>query len=117
MKPLLLVVCSMTAAWAAMTAIYLQSTAQRERLGLRPQSPAERRAFIAVASGLLVLSMVAAVTRDGPSFGLVLWLSQAGIFGLALLCLAPYAAIAGIKRGALISGLAAVLLSSLAFWL
>ncbi|MBC7858540.1 MAG: DUF3325 family protein, partial [Burkholderiaceae bacterium] len=88
--PLLLAAGSACAAWAGMAALAFQSPNQRHRMGLIEQAAGRRRCFIAAAAALLALSLGAAIAADGAALGMVLWLCQAGMLGLALIGALPY---------------------------
>jgi hypothetical protein len=90
MKQTLFFFGSALAAWAGMAALCFQSPSQRHRMGLCEQTRRQRRPFIAAAVALLAMSLAAAVAANGASFGIVLWLCQTGVLGLALVCLLPY---------------------------
>ncbi|HYD78837.1 MAG TPA: DUF3325 family protein [Paucimonas sp.] len=105
MKPLLLAAASAFAALAGMAALCFQSPSQRHRMGLPEQARGRRCWFAAAGAAMLAISLIAAIAADGPSFGIVLWLCQAGIIGLFMILLLPYA-IAWVIR---VSGVAAIL--------
>lgn len=91
MKSSLLACASALAVWAGMAVLCFQSSSQRRRLALRELSGSEPLRYFAAASALIGLSLAAAVAADGVQFGLLLWLCQAGMLGLALICALPFA--------------------------
>lgn len=91
MKVLLMAAGSALAVWAGMAVLCFRSSSQRRRLGLREQSGREQWRFTMAATALIAISLAAAVVADGAQFGLVLWLCQAGMLGLALICSLPFA--------------------------
>jgi hypothetical protein len=91
MKTLLFAAASTCAAWAGMAALCYRSSNQRHRMGLPAQAPELGRWFALAGTALLALSLAGAVAADGLSFGIVLWLCQAGMLGLAMICMLPYA--------------------------
>lgn len=110
MKTQLLTMASGLAAWAGMAVLCFRSSSQRRRLGLRQQTWVEQWRYTVGALVLLVLSLVAAVSADGARFGVLLWLCQAGLLSLTLICALPFA------RGFLTaSAWVAALLALLAF--
>lgn len=92
MTPQLLAAASLLAAWSGMTVLCFASRNQRHRMHLPEQQDGQRRGYRAAAVLLLSASLLAAVTTNGTSFGIVLWICQAGLAGLALVCVLPYAA-------------------------
>ena len=92
MTPQLLEAASMLAAWSGMTTFCFASRNQRHRMHLPEQQDVQRWTYRAAAVLLLATSLLAAVTANGASFGIVLWICQAGLAGLALVCVLPYAA-------------------------
>jgi len=91
MKALLMATGGALAAWTGMMLLYFQSSSQRRRMGLREQSGRQQWRFIAAATAWIAMSLAAAVAADGVQFGLLLWLCQAGMLGLALICSLPFA--------------------------
>jgi hypothetical protein len=106
---------SLLAAWAAMTGFAFQAPSQRHRLGLAPQRRARRALHALAASALLALSLAAAMQANGKAFGLVLWLCQACVLGLAATCLFPYAQ-RMLTRSSAVAALAAPLLFGLTWF-
>jgi hypothetical protein len=115
MSPLLLAAGSALAAWAGMAALCFQSSSQRHRMGLREQTRGQQRRFIAAGSALLAVSLAAAIAADGVSFGIVLWLCQAGILGAVLICWLPYS-MAGVVASARCAAAAVPLLLAVGNW-
>ncbi|WP_167092759.1 DUF3325 family protein [Massilia frigida] len=87
----LLSLASAITAWAAMAVLCARSATQRCRMGLPDQAPAQSLAWALAGVTLLLVSMAAAVIASGASFGILLWLCQAGVLGLLMICLLPYA--------------------------
>lgn len=107
---------SALAAWAGMAVLCFQSSSQRHRMGLREQTRAQQWRFIAAGMALLATSLSAAIAVDSASFGIVLWLCQAGILGLALIFWLPYS-MSGVTRSARFSAAATPLLLAAGSWL
>ncbi|HYD60856.1 MAG TPA: DUF3325 family protein [Noviherbaspirillum sp.] len=106
---------SALAAWAGMAALCFQSSSQRHRMGLREQTRGQQQRFIAAGSALLAISLAAAIAADGVSFGIVLWLCQAGILGAALICWLPYS-MTGVVTSARCAAATAPLLLAAGNW-
>lgn len=115
MSPLLIAAGSTLAAWAGMAALCFQSPSQRHRLGLREQTRRQQQGFIATGSALLAVSLASAIAVDGVSFGVTLWLCQAGILGLALVFWLPYS-MPGVVRSARCAVAVAPLLLAAGNW-
>jgi hypothetical protein len=90
MSTLLLGIWSAAAAFMGMAALCVQSKNQRHRMGWREQTVQQRCIFVALGALLLAASLAMAVRVNGLSFGIVLWLCQTGVLGLALICSLPY---------------------------
>ena len=116
MKPVLLAAGSVLAAWAGMAVLCFQSSNQRHRMGLKEQTRCERWRFATAGAMLLALSLIAAITADGASFGIVAWLCQAGILGLILICMLPYS-IAWVTKTSRAAACVAPLLLIVGVWL
>lgn len=116
MKALLLAAGSALAVWAGMAVLCFRSSSQRRRLGLREQTGRERWRFSMAATALIGISLAAAVVADGAQFGLVLWLCQAGMLGLALICTLPFARTA-VTASACVAALLAPPLLVAASWM
>jgi hypothetical protein len=114
MKPILLGTASALAAWASMAILCFRSSSQRHRMGLREQGKRQRRQYLAAAILLLSLSLLAATAVDGTSFGILLWICQTGIVGLALLCALPYS-VTAVTRTSRAAALLAPVLFALAY--
>lgn len=91
MKPVIFAFASALAAWAGMAALCFQSASQRYRMGLPAQGHGRRLGLALGGAALLGMSLAASLAVDGASFGSVLWLCQAGILGLLLVGVLPYA--------------------------
>jgi hypothetical protein len=91
MNALLMAAGSAMAAWSGMAVLCFQSASQRRRLGLHAHSAGEKWRFTMAATALIGMSLAAAVAADGVQFGLILWLCQAGLLGLGLICCLPFA--------------------------
>lgn len=102
MKALLLATGSAMAVWAGMAVLNFRSSSQRRRLGLREQTVSEQFGFSLAGTAMIAISLAAAIAADGVQFGLLLWLGQAGMLGLALICALPFApaAVTASARGA-----------------
>lgn len=90
MKPVLLAMASLFASWAGMVVLCFASPTQRHRMGLAEQGARQRRNCVMAAILLFFFSLLAAIAADGTAFGIVLWICQAGLAGLALVCMLPY---------------------------
>lgn len=90
MKPVLLAAASLFASWAGMSALCFGSPTQRHRMGLPEQDRWQRRRLAAAGILLIFLSLLAATAADGAAFGIVLWICQTGLAGLALIGMLPY---------------------------
>lgn len=86
-----LVLASVLAAWAGISAFALQSPTQRHRSHLPPQRRATRLAYMSGGMALFAISLFAALGHSNLSFAIVLWICQAGVLGVAWTCLLPYA--------------------------
>lgn len=113
----MLTCASLAAAWAGMAVLYFRSAIERQRQGLPAQSTRRRCFLLVLGAGLLALSLALSVLSDGASFGAVLWLSQTGIVGLALICWKPYAKTTAIRHSAFISWVVSAVLVASAAWL
>jgi len=111
----LMAVGSALAGWAGMAVLCFQSSSQRRRLGLSEHSSRERSHFIFAGTVLLAISLAAAITADGGQFGILLWLCQVGMLGLALICCLPFARTA-VTASAWASAVLAPLLLATASW-
>lgn len=116
MTALLLSVGSALAVWACMAVLSFQSSSQRRRLGLPEHTGRERWRFILAGAVLIVLSLAAAIAADGVQFGIVLWLCQVGMLGVALICCLPFARTA-VTASAWAAALLAPLLLASATWM
>ncbi len=116
MNALLMAAGSACAAWAGMAVLCFQSSSQRRRLGLREQSGREQGRFILAGTALIVISLVAAVSADGSQFGVLLWLCQTGMLGMALICSLPFARTA-VTASARLAALLAPLSLAAAAWM
>lgn len=116
MSQILLDVVSILGAWSAMVALCFRSSTQRHRMGLREQSHWQRRYFLAAAIAMLSVSLGAAIASNGVSFGIVLWLCQASVLGIALICWLPYSA-SSVARSGAVSAMGASLLILVVSWL
>lgn len=116
MKALLMAAGSALAAWAGMMLLCYQSPSQRRRMGLRAQTGLEQWRFIMAATALIAMSLAAAIVADGVQFGLLLWLCQVGMLGLALICSLPFAKTA-VTASAFVAALLAPLLLAAAGWM
>lgn len=90
MTSFLLAGASLLGAFGGMALLCFQSPNQRHRSRLPEQTPGVRLQFILVGVTLLVISLGSAIGGQGVSFGMVLWLCQAGLVGLAMICCLPY---------------------------
>ena len=108
MTALLMAAGSALAVWAGMAVLCFQSSSQRRRLGLRELTSPEQWRFIMAGTALIAVSLAAAVAADGVQFGMLLWLCQVGVLGLALICCLPFA-----RAAVTASAWAAALLSPL----
>ena len=108
MTALLMAAGSALAVWAGMAVLCFQSSSQRRRLGLRELTSPEQWRFIMAGTALIAVSLAAAIAADGVQFGMVLWLCQVGMLGLALICCLPFA-----RAAVTASAWAAALLSPL----
>jgi FtsH-binding integral membrane protein len=79
-------------AWSGLGLICLQSPTERRRLGLLPQALMPRLLVMLVANAQLMFSLAAAIQQYGIGFGLILWVSMVGLFGLMLALILPYVA-------------------------
>lgn len=116
MTALLLAAGSALAVWAGMAVLCFQSPSQRRRLGLREHTGREKWRFILAGTALIVISLAAAIAADGAQFGIVLWLCQVGMLGLALICCLPFARTA-VTASAWAAALLAPLLLASATWM
>lgn len=91
MNALLMGAASALAGWAGMAVLCFQSASQRRRMGLRELGGAEQGRFILAGTALIGVSLAAAVLADGTGFGVLLWLCQTGMLGVALICCLPFA--------------------------
>ncbi|RSZ60402.1 DUF3325 family protein [Massilia atriviolacea] len=115
MNAALMAAGSAFAAWAGMAVLCFQSSSQRQRMGLREQSGRQQWGFILAGAALLAVSLAAAVVADGSQFGLLLWLCQAGMLGVALICCLPFARSA-VSASARLAALLAPLSLGAASW-
>lgn len=90
MTPFLLAGASLLGALGGMALLCFQSPSQRHRSRLPEQSPGVRLQFMAGGVALLALSLAGAIAGHGFSFGIVLWLCQASLVGMAMICSLPY---------------------------
>ena len=116
MNALLMAAGSACAAWAGMAVLCFRSASQRRRMGLREQSAPEQWRFILAGAALIAISLAAAVVADGVQFGLLLWLCQAGMLGVALICCLPFAR-GAVTASARLAALLAPLSLAAASWL
>lgn len=116
MNALLLAAGSALAAWAGMAVLCFQSSSQRRRMGLREQTGPEQWRFILAGTGLIAISLAATVAADGTQFGVLLWLCQAGMLGVALICCLPFARTA-VTASAFVAALLAPLSLAAASWM
>lgn len=116
MTALLLAVGSALAVWAGMAVLCFQSSSQRRRLGLPEHTGREQWRFILAGAVLIVISLAAAIAADGVQFGIVLWLCQVGMLGVALICCLPFARTA-VTASAWAAALLAPLLLASATWM
>lgn len=86
----LLAGASLLGALGGIATLCLQSPNHRHRNRLPAQTSAMRLQFISVGVALLALSLAGAIAGQGVSFGIVLWLCQMGLMGLAMICSLPY---------------------------
>lgn len=115
MTALLMAAGSALAAWAGMGVLCFQSPSQRRRLGLPEQTGRQRWPCAMAAATLIAVSLAAAVA-DGVPFALVLWLCQAGLLGLALICTLPFAR-RGVTASMWVAALLALLVLAAARWM
>ncbi|UOD29679.1 DUF3325 family protein [Massilia violaceinigra] len=116
MNALLMAAGSACAAWAGMAVLCFQSASQRRRLGLREQGGREQGCFILAGTVLIAISLAAAVGADGSQFGVLLWLCQTGMLGMALICSLPFARTA-VTASARLAALLAPLSLAAASWM
>ncbi|HZW12586.1 MAG TPA: DUF3325 domain-containing protein [Noviherbaspirillum sp.] len=90
MTSFLLASASLLGALGGMALLCFQSPNQRHRSRLPEQSPGVRLQFMSVGVALLALSLGSAIIGQGVSFGIVLWICQVGLVGVAMICSLPY---------------------------
>ena len=84
--------------------------------GLREQTGPEQWRFILAGTSLIAISLAATVAADGTQFGVLLWLCQAGMLGVALICCLPFARTA-VTASAFVAALLAPLSLAAASWM
>lgn len=90
MNAVVVATASVLGAFSGMALLCLQSPAHRHRNGLPEQDLPVRLGVIVTGAVLLYISLFAAVTGQGASFGIVAWMCQLGLLGLAMIILLPY---------------------------
>ncbi|GAB3538372.1 hypothetical protein GCM10027343_03950 [Noviherbaspirillum agri] len=86
----LLAGASLLGALGGMAMLCAQSPNQRHRNRLPELARAQRLRFVSAGIVLLAISLAGATAGQGFSFGIVLWLCQAGLVGVAMICSLPY---------------------------